>query len=49
VLLEIAESDEPPTHLLLGNDALKVVKERLAALHAEIQAWEPVSRSTDYI
>jgi NAD(P)-dependent dehydrogenase (short-subunit alcohol dehydrogenase family) len=49
VLLEIAESDEPPTHLLLGRDALKLVKERLAALHEEIQAWEPVSRSTDYL
>jgi NAD(P)-dependent dehydrogenase (short-subunit alcohol dehydrogenase family) len=49
VLLEIAESDEPPTHLLLGTDALKVVKERIAALHGEIQAWEFVSRSTDYL
>jgi len=49
VLLEIAESGEPPTHLLLGSDALKLVRERLAALHDEIQAWEPVSRSTDYI
>jgi len=49
VLLEIAESVEPPTHLLLGRDALKLVKERLAALHDEIQAWEPVSRSTDYL
>ena len=48
VLLEIAEADEPPTHLLLGTDALKLVKERLAMLHGEIQAWESVSRSTDY-
>ena len=49
VLLEIAESDEPPTHLLLGTDALKLVNARLAALHDEIQAWESVSRSTDYV
>jgi short-subunit dehydrogenase len=49
VLLEIVESDQPPTHLLLGRDALKLVKERLAALHDEIQAWESVSRSTDYL
>jgi short-subunit dehydrogenase len=48
-LLELVELEEPPTHLLLGSDALKLVKERLAALHDEIQAWEPVSRSTDYI
>jgi short-subunit dehydrogenase len=29
-LLKIVESDDPPTHLLLGNDALKLVKERLS-------------------
>ena len=49
VLLEIVESDKPPTHLLLGTDALKLVNARLAALHDEIQAWESVSRSTDYV
>jgi NAD(P)-dependent dehydrogenase (short-subunit alcohol dehydrogenase family) len=49
VLLELVELEEPPTHLLLGSDALKLVKERLAALHDEIQAWEHVSRSTDYL
>jgi NAD(P)-dependent dehydrogenase (short-subunit alcohol dehydrogenase family) len=49
VLLELVELEEPPTHLLLGSDALKLVKERLAALHDEIQAWQRVSRSTDYI
>jgi short-subunit dehydrogenase len=48
-LLELVELEEPPTHLLLGSDALNLVKERLAALHDEIQAWERVSRSTDYI
>ena len=48
VLLDLVELEEPPTHLLLGSDALKLVRERLAALHEEIRAWEPVSRSTDY-
>jgi short-subunit dehydrogenase len=37
-LLELVELEEPPTHLLLGSDALNLVKERLAALHDEIQA-----------
>jgi short-subunit dehydrogenase len=48
VLLEIVESDDPPVHLLLGKDALKLVKERLAALSNEINTWEPTSRSTDF-
>jgi short-subunit dehydrogenase len=48
VLLKIVESDNPPTHLLLGNDALKLIDERLAALSSEIKAWESISRSTDF-
>jgi short-subunit dehydrogenase len=47
-LLRVVESDDPPTHLLLGNDALKLVKERLAALSNEIEIWEAISRSTDF-
>jgi NAD(P)-dependent dehydrogenase (short-subunit alcohol dehydrogenase family) len=47
-LLRIVESDDPPTHLLLGNDALRVVKQRLAQIGEEIQAWESLSRSTDF-
>jgi hypothetical protein len=48
VLLKIVDSDNPPVHLLLGNDALKLVEERLAALSGEIKAWKAVSRSTDF-
>ncbi len=48
VLLKIVHSDNPPTHLLLGNDALKLVEERLATLGSEIKAWESISRSTDF-
>jgi short-subunit dehydrogenase len=48
VLLDIVQSVDPPTHLLLGRDAVKLVKERLAALDEQIKAWEPISCSTDY-
>ena len=48
VLLKIVDSEHPPTHLLLGNDALKLVGARLAELSAEIKAWESISRSTDF-
>ncbi len=47
-LLRLVESADPPTHLPLSNDALKLVKERLATLGREIKAWKPVSRSTDF-
>ncbi|KJV30206.1 oxidoreductase [Pantoea sp. SM3] len=46
-MLAIIESDNPPAHLLLGSDALKLVQDKLAAIRAEIEAWEALTRSTD--
>ena len=48
VLLEIIGSEAPPVHLLLGSDALKLVRRKLNALSGEIDAWERVSKSTDF-
>ncbi|ABE30767.1 short chain dehydrogenase family protein [Paraburkholderia xenovorans LB400] len=47
-LLAIVAANNPPVHLLLGNDAFDLVKTKLAALGAEIDAWEALSRSTDF-
>jgi NAD(P)-dependent dehydrogenase (short-subunit alcohol dehydrogenase family) len=47
-LLQLVASDHPPVHLLLGNDALKLVRGKLSALNAEIDAWETLSSSTDF-
>jgi NAD(P)-dependent dehydrogenase (short-subunit alcohol dehydrogenase family) len=46
-MLAVLESDAPPAHLLLGSDALGLVREKLAALQAEIGAWQAITRSTD--
>ncbi|AMH43431.1 MULTISPECIES: oxidoreductase [Burkholderiaceae] len=46
-LLKIIASPNPPVHLLLGNDALKFVREKLSSLADEISEWEAVSSSTD--
>ncbi|MFJ3483764.1 oxidoreductase [Pseudomonas sp. NPDC090202] len=46
-MLKLIDSEHPPAHLLLGSDALKLVRDKLAQLEAEIAAWEEVSRSTD--
>ena len=46
-MLTLIDSDAPPAHLLLGSDALQWVRERLATMAREIDAWEEVSRSTD--
>jgi len=47
-LLQIIEAENPPTHLLLGADALKFVQEKLESLNSEFTAWEKVTRSTDF-
>ncbi|WP_426700128.1 oxidoreductase [Rhodanobacter sp. Col0626] len=46
-MLAIIDSDSPPSHLLLGSDALGLVREKLTAAAAEIDTWETVTRSTD--
>lgn len=46
-MLAIINSDAPPTHLLLGSDALGLVRDKLKDYAAEIEAWEELTRSTD--
>lgn len=46
-MLAIVLADRPPAHLLLGSDALGLVRAKLAALSEEIAGWETVTRSTD--
>ncbi|WLE63341.1 oxidoreductase [Burkholderia plantarii] len=46
-MLTAIDSDAPPAHLLLGSDALALVRGKLASMAEEIDAWEALSRSTD--
>jgi short-subunit dehydrogenase len=48
VLLKIVEQENPPTHLLLGKDALKLVREKLETLNTEFALFEEITRSTDF-
>lgn len=47
-MLAVIEAEAPPAHLLLGSDALRLVRERMAALGNDMDAWEPVTVSTDH-
>jgi len=47
--LKAVEANDPPIHLLLGNDALKLVRDKLNSLGKEIDTWESVTRSTEYV
>lgn len=47
-LLALVATENPPVHLLLGGDAVRRVREKIARLQAEIDAWEYLSESTDF-
>jgi len=46
-MLQLIDSKKPPAHLLLGSDALSLVRAKLNEMSAEIDAWEKVTISTD--
>ncbi|MDD2271590.1 MAG: oxidoreductase [Desulfuromonadaceae bacterium] len=47
-ILQVAESPNPPHHLLLGNAAYEAATAKLQDLHKEFSAWEEVSRGVDF-
>ncbi|WP_087689784.1 oxidoreductase [Pandoraea sp. PE-S2R-1] len=46
-MLAAIAAEHPPAHLLLGSDALKLVRDKLSAMGAELEAWESLTVSTD--
>ncbi|KAA0998216.1 oxidoreductase [Paraburkholderia panacisoli] len=46
-MLAAIAADRPPAHLLLGSDALGLVRDKLSVLEDEIRDWEAVTVSTD--
>ncbi|RNL81346.1 oxidoreductase [Nocardioides marmorisolisilvae] len=44
----LAGLEEPPLRLLLGHDVLKAVREKIAAMSASIDAWEPVTLDVNF-
>ena len=47
-VLAIVEEAEPPAHLVLGSDALRLIGAARAAVDVDIRRWESLSRSTDF-
>jgi len=46
-MLKIALSDNPPAHLLLGSDAIRLVDDKIKSLQADFAVWKSLSLSTD--
>lgn len=47
-ILRVLDADDPPAHLVLGSDALRLVAAGRGAFDGEVQAWDELSRSTDF-
>ena len=47
-VLAILDEGAPPRHLVLGSDALRLVRSARAAVDRDIGQWEKLSRSTDF-
>jgi NAD(P)-dependent dehydrogenase (short-subunit alcohol dehydrogenase family) len=46
-MLDVIAAEHPPAHLLLGSDALGLVRAKLSAMKDEINEWEATTISTD--
>ncbi|MFJ8754562.1 oxidoreductase [Streptomyces sp. NPDC102441] len=47
-LLRILDEPNPPAHLVLGSDALRLVRAGREAVESDLNAWEDLTLSTDY-
>lgn len=47
VILKVFKEENPPVHILMGSDAVKIVTSHLQHLLQEIESWKEVSISTD--
>lgn len=47
-IIAAVDTEQPPLHLLLGSDALRRTREKLATVTREIDAWETVTLGTDF-
>ncbi|TCC96554.1 oxidoreductase [Pedobacter hiemivivus] len=48
VMIELVENPEPPLHLVLGSEAVQILKSADEIRKAEFEKWLPVSISTDH-
>jgi NAD(P)-dependent dehydrogenase (short-subunit alcohol dehydrogenase family) len=47
-IIAVADSPQPPVHLLLGKNALQRLREKLAIRQKEIADWESVTVGADF-
>ena len=48
IFIELAESEQPPLHLYLGEDAYNRASRKLTAMTTELEEWKSTTISADY-
>ena len=48
-IIEAVEADTPPLHLVIGADALDLIRTKLAAVPTDLDTWEKTTRDTDLL
>ena len=48
VILQLADSENPPLHLPIGKDSVDSFRKKVAQMNQEVDEWEAISSSTDY-
>jgi NAD(P)-dependent dehydrogenase (short-subunit alcohol dehydrogenase family) len=48
IIIELAETDQPPLHLYLGQDAYNRVASKLVNMNKELEQWKLTTISADY-
>jgi NAD(P)-dependent dehydrogenase (short-subunit alcohol dehydrogenase family) len=48
-IIQAVEAPNPPFRLALGSDAVAIIREELDAQRKELDAWEEISASTNYL
>jgi NAD(P)-dependent dehydrogenase (short-subunit alcohol dehydrogenase family) len=48
-VLRILEAEKPPRHLVLGSDALRIVRAARGAVDDDLRTWEELTLSTDFV
>lgn len=47
-IIKIAEQENPPLHLFLGNDAYELAKSKISSMKNELEEWKSVTVSTGF-
>jgi sporulation-control protein spo0M len=48
-IIQAVESRHPPMRLALGTDAMSLIQEKLEWVKTDLDAWQQVTVTTDYV